>query len=480
MFHPIIIAAYQERLERQYAEALPGGRLERLPVETCLSWRRDLDRLWDPEARTPLRPLTQEEQVFVVNEQLLTAIDYPYWAQRYCVIQSEGQRLKPMYPLWESQELILAEVARMELVRQREGHPDGLLFNLLKGRQLGASTWTQSVLAHRTTTHAYVKSLIASDVPDNSGSQGLFGMLELVVANLPWWLKPGELFHNKDKHIVFRNGSSVIVESGKSMKGGLQEEGGQKGNIGRSKTYSTVHLSELSTWERPEQIDDGLMPAVPITPRTFMGRESTAKGRHNWWHMEWLLAEQGLGRCFNIFIPWYAERSKYWLPTPGAWIPSDDTLQFARRVQEKGPRYMRRAIALDPEQLYWYERKKLEAVEKGELFKFLEEYPAEPEEAFQYSGRSIFPIVVMDRLENQQRPLVDLLTVKPHLELIADQEAMITELQDEQRQMRATAAKAQTRAQDRVVETLTPQMVRQETPTLLEGEPAEDPQKEPA
>lgn len=471
MYHPRIIAHQIRKIEASLGDALPGGVLERLPVDTCQSWKRDLDRLWDPEGRQQTRELTQEEQRFVVNEQLLTKVDYQYWAERYCYIQSEGQRLKPMYPLWESQQLILGEIARMQLERRLQGHPDGILFNLLKGRQLGASTLTQSILAHRTTSHSYVKSLIASDVPENSGSQGLFGMLELVVAQLPWWLKPTELFHNKDKHIVFRNGSSVIVESGKSMKGGLQEEGGHKGNIGRSKTYSMSHLSELSTWERPEQIDDGLMPATPISPQTFMGRESTAKGRHNWWHREWLIAAQGLGRCFNIFIPFYAEKTKYWLPPPPGWVPLDDTLQFARRVQEKGPLYMHRAIQLTPEQLYWYESKKREALEKGELYKFLEEYPAEPEEAFQFSGRSIFPPVVMDRLENQQRPLIDLLTVKPHTELMADHDAMVEELRVEQQQMRATAQKAMERARDRIVESPTPELVREEIPTLLEGDP---------
>lgn len=472
MFHPDLIALKVERLERRLKTALPGGKLQAIPVETCHAMTRRLQQIWDPDRKQPTRALSQEEQAFVVNEQLMIKCSHPYWAQRYCFIQSEGQRLKPMYPLWESQRLIVEAVARLEKERWETKHPDGICANLLKGRQLGASTWTQSVLAHAATTHGYTKCLIASDVPENSGSQGLFGMLELCVANLPWWLKPAETFHTKDKHIVWKTGSSVIVESGKSMKGGLTEEGGQKGNIGRSKTYSKIHLSELSTWERPEQIDDGLDPAVPRTPRTFWMRESTAKGRHNWWHREWTVAEKGLGRCINIFIPWYAERSKYWLPTPANWVPLDDTLAFARRVEEHGPRYMRRTIRLDPEQLYWYERKKLEAAEKGELYKFLEEYPAEPEEAFQFSGRSVFPIAVVDRVERQQRPLIDLLTVRPHAELVADQEAMVAELAAEQRAMQRRAAEAQTRQAQITVEDPEPIPRQFETPAVTEVEPA--------
>lgn len=466
MFHPEIIARKVARLETALGTSLVAGRLQEIPVDTCHSMAKRLAQIWDPDKRQQTRALSQDEQEFVANERLMTKCSHPYWAQRYCLIQSEGQTLKPMYPLWESQRLIMEAVAQLEQERWATKHPDGICANLLKGRQLGASTWTQSVLAHGATTHSYTKCLIASDVPENSGSQGLFGMLELVVANLPWWLKPSETFHTKDKHIVWKTGSSVIVESGKSMKGGLTEEGGHKGNIGRSKTYSKIHLSELSTWERPEQIDDGLDPAVPRTPRTFWMRESTAKGRHNWWHREWQIAEKGLGRCTNIFIPWYAERTKYWLPVPASWSPLDDTLEFARRVEEHGPKYMHRKVVLDPEQLVWYERKKLEANEKGELFKFLEEYPAEPEEAFQFSGRSIFPILVIDRVEQHQKPLIDLLTVRPHTELLADHEAMIAELATEQREMQQRALVAAERHQAMVVDDPEPVVRRFEQPAV--------------
>lgn len=471
MYSQAVVAAQQEKLQQALGKALPNGRLQALPVAHCRDMTRRLTPLWDPQKRQQVRPLSQDEQAFVANEQLLTKIDYRYWAERYCMIQRGGATLAPMYPLWESQELILAELARVEEARWHEGHPDGLLPNTLKGRQLGASTFFQSILAHRITTHTYFKALIASDVPENSGSQGLFGMLELVVANLPWWLKPSEVFHTKDKHIVFRTGSSIIVESGKSMKGGLQEEGGQKGNLGRSKTYAGGHLSELSTWERPQQIDDGLMPAIPISPRTFLAKESTAKGRYNWWHREWLVAEKGLGRSFNIFIPFYAERSKYWLPCPGGWIPTDDTLAFARRVQEKGPRYMHRSVTLSKEQLYWYERSRAAAVEKNELFKFLEEYPAEPEEAFQYSGRSIFPVMVIDRVEKQARPLKDLWTIAPHADLLADKDALMAELKLQQATDKQAIAAEQLRRQGTPVEGPQAQRV-QPPPPPPDDEPA--------
>lgn len=120
MYAEAVIAVRQERLERELGGALPGGKLQRIPVEHCHAMVRRLAEIYDPKEGKPTRDFTQEEQVFVANERLLTKIDYPYWAQRYQMIQADGQRLKPMYPLYESQTLILAEIAFQEEKRWRE------------------------------------------------------------------------------------------------------------------------------------------------------------------------------------------------------------------------------------------------------------------------------------------------------------------------------------------------------------------------
>lgn len=682
MYHPEVVAA---RLAQILASPLGaafkaqfGGAPSPIPAEECHQRTRQLAAIWDARKGAPSRKLTEEEQRFVTNERILSKIDYRYFAERYSFIIHPAKGLTPIFPLFTSQELILGAIARVEHARWKEGHPDGLLCNILKGRQLGAclkpstrvltadlvwvpaeslvvgteivavdeespagrgnarrmrtavveakaevlepaceivlasgatvtcslshrwlyrtrtqtyarwrttadmrvggsirritelwgassledywmggmldgegsggakvsggaeftisqrpgpvferlrqyfaargyaaqedadqtvrrtkfgktpvprfslsrmnelfrligqtrptrflpirwwegktlpgkrvggygwdrivairplgprrlidlqtstgtfiaeglvshnSTLCQSILAHRAMTQTYTKGLIASDVPQNSGSTGLFGMLELTVEHTPWWLKPGEQYHTKDHHIVFTNHSSVVVESGKSMKGALQDDGGSKGQIGRSKTYGVSHLSELSTWENAGQIDDALMPAIPMTPRTFMAKESTAKGRHNWWHKEWMTTQAGNGRSFNIFIPWYAERSKYWAPCPTNWDPPDSVIAYAARVAEHGPRWMGgETYRLSKEQLYWYFLQRRAAEDKGTLYKFLEEYPAEPEEAFQYSGRSIFTPAQIDYLRNAAKPARFVYRVLPNT-LIAD------------------------------------------------------------
>lgn len=422
MYHPAVVEQMLEAVyaEPSFARLVPDGFTVH-SVATCRAMVRQLDDLWEPTRGVLTRPLTREEEEFILHEQLRCAADFHYWAERYAVINRAGQRIGPLYPLWESQDFTLARIGEIQQRRRAEGHPDGIFLNVLKARQLGISTLTEALLVHRATTQPHFRALIASDVPGNSGSEGMFGIAEHYLLHLPWWLKPREVGHKKDSHVFFASGARLLVESGKSMKGGLQEQGGVKGNIGRSKTYGGAHLTELSTWERPEQIDDGLIPTFPIDWGTLVICESTGKG-FNWWSDHWDAAEHGHDPRFsggNVFIGWYVEQSKYWLPPPAGWIPSPTTLEHARRVEREAPRWMGHGVHLTRPQLFWWETHRALAESKGELERFLEEYPATPTEAFQFSGRSIFPLAVRERIDGQARPLMDVWDVRVAAEAAA-------------------------------------------------------------
>jgi hypothetical protein len=218
--------------------------------------------------------------------------------------------------------------------------------------------------------------------------------------------------------LQFGTDSTLRTAWGKSSRGGLQKDSKSKGNIGRGRTHGILHLSELSTWERPEQIDDGLMPGVPRRARTFCVFESTAKGRHDWWHKHWLRAERGDGRFTNIFIPWYIVRDKYWLPVPEGWEPAPTTKQHAEEVERTSPLYlMGKTHRLRPEQMYWYEveRRAWESEDSLDfnLHKFTEEFPATADSAFQHAGRSIFPASVLERVKTYERVPEGMFHVRP-------------------------------------------------------------------
>ncbi len=296
-----------------------------------------------------------------------------------------------------------------------------MLIDILKARQLGASTLCSSILCHRTTTHPHTFGLLASDVPDNSAF--LYDMYERQLDHLPWWMKPTVVERVKNDEIVYDTGSRLFVGASKSTRGADKLKRGsiegKKGQLGRGRTVAVAHLSEIATWTNPQQIDSSFLPTVPYSPAVFVAKESTAQGwgPRNYWCQDFQIAKTGRGRFRAIFIPWYAEPTKYCLPAPLSWSPSDETLAHARRAEEYGPRWMHRTVSLTRDQLYWYETARAEADAKDLLSDFLQEFPADDEEAFQMAGHSIFTVKVIERIKAQSRPVIGMVDVRSNRQL---------------------------------------------------------------
>lgn len=400
MYHPSVIAARMAKSEEAF-----GITLKQHSVPACRDW---CDRLADGQSRD----LSVEEQQFIRNELLMVSCSYEYWAQRYATINIEGHGLGNMYPLLDSQRFILDRVAALEKRTWDGDSVDGILVNVLKAaRQVGVSTQAETMGAHRASTRNNLFGLVASDVPESSAF--IFDMFERAVENLPWWLRPPIKEHVKNTELLLEGGSHFWVGAGKSTRGTT----GQRGQLARGKALGFVHLSELSTWEAAEQIDDSLMPTVHINPNNLMMLESTAKGRGNWWHLHWKATRSGSSRFTNIFIPWFAE-GKYAIPPPTDWSPSQTTLEHARRCEEVAPRWLGRPFSPSRPQLYWYETTRSYYESKGALRLFLEEYGAiDDEECFQAAGISIFDADTLERIATQMRPLMGVLEVAPMQEL---------------------------------------------------------------
>ena len=402
--------AFRGRYPQWAAHGLPSYTLDDTAAYTA-----DLRAAVDEKGQ-PLRPLTADEQDFIAATALRIMIDYRYFAERFVAIDSEGYGLRPLFPLWESQAFVLKILGDLEWTREEEGHPDGLLLNVLKARQLGISTLAESLVAHRLLTKRQIRALVGADVEDQAGY--LFRMVDRLYQSLPWFLKPARLNFVKNREMVFNTQSYLKTAWGKSTRGALQSVTGQegtKGAIGRGQTFSTIHISELATWDNPEQLDSALLPAVPIASTTLVIFESTAEIAGDWWHQQWLAAAEGLGRFTNVFIPWYAEPLKYSLPAPIDWMPAAQTLQHAAKCERDAPRWLGHPTTLARDQLYWYERTRAYYQKKNELHKFLREYCADDQECFQYSGRAIFTLDQLDAIDaaGSRRPLQDVWAVEP-------------------------------------------------------------------
>lgn len=406
------------QVERTLRSTLPGGGLREYTVPEVQTFLHGFRDLFDKKGNKT-RELSPRESAFVQNERILGKLSWRYFAERYWTVNLAGQAIGPLFPLWESQNLILEELGRLEWERYEAGYPDGLIANVLKARQLGASTLVESFIGHRLATHSHVNGLLASDVPDNSNF--LYDMFERGIDYLPWYMKPTITERVKNDEMVFGTGSRLMMGASKSTRGAeSMNQKGTKGQLGRGKTVSIVHLSELATWVNPSQIDSALEPGIPKSPMTLWIKESTAQGRgpHNWWYMDWQLAKSNTSRSAAIFIGWYAEKEKYWLPYPASWTPSDETLKHAERIAETSPRWMHgRRYQCTKEQLYWYERTRAEKAAKDQLEDFLQEYPADDEEAFQLSGKSVFKVLLRERIRTQARPLLGMIDVQSRREM---------------------------------------------------------------
>lgn len=409
-------------LARPGFHALYPQGIPRYTVEDSAAFTTDLRAAVDDQG-VFTRRLTAEESAFIDATQLRNLIDYRYMAERFFQIDAEGYGLRSLFPLWESQAFVLQKLGELEWQRHIEGHPDGLLLNILKARQLGVSTLAETLIAHRLLTRRQVRALVGADVEDQAGY--LFRMVDRLYHQLPWFLKVARPNFVKNREMIFSTQSYLKVAWGKSTRGALQSVTGQegtKGAIGRGQTFSSVHISELATWDNPEQLDSSLLPAIPMAASTLVLFESTAEIAGDWWHKQWLAAAEGEGRFTNLFIPWYAEPLKYSLPAPMDWMASSHTLQHARKCELDAPKWLGHAATLSRDQLYWYERTRAYYQKKGELGKFLREYCADDQECFQYAGRAIFTfdqLEAIDTAGSQRIRQLDVWAVEPAREIAA-------------------------------------------------------------
>lgn len=372
----------------------------------------------DAETGQTIRLLTQEEEIFVAAAKVRVTVDAQFYLETFVWIDEEGHGLRPLFPLWESQRFLMNRLAVLEDRHLRDQHPDGLLVNILKARQLGMSTMAEALVSHRIFTNPYIRAISGSDVEEQA--KYLFRMVERIYANLPWFLKPAKIVpYQAGRELHLDNHSSLKAAWGKTTRGALQETGGKKGNIERGRTNSVVHISELATWDNPEQLDQALLPGVPVNPDSLLLYESTAELAGDWWHLHWQACEDGdTPRDWsNIFIPWCVEPTKYSLPAPVSWSPNDHTLKVAAQIEREMPRYVGERVVLNRDQLYWYETTRAYYLKKNQLFAFLREFPSNPTECFQYAGRSVFTPEDMERIDQAARPMIDVWRVEPSREI---------------------------------------------------------------
>ena len=237
---------------------------------------------------------------------------------------------------------------------------------ILKARQMGFSTVTESILFKETTTKFNVNTGIITHQDD--ATTNLFNMSKLMYDKLPLEMKPS-LKASNAKELVFNNDYGTGLNSKiRCMTAGTS-------GVGRSYTYTNLHISELAFWpgDKKETMT-GLLQAVPNLPGTMIIIESTANG-YEYFKDMWDKAVNGENDFIPLFVGWN-ELEEYQMPYTGFELTAEEI-----KLQED--------FNLTLEQLTW-RRWCIKNNCSSDIEQFKQEYPITPEEAFISTGYCYF------------------------------------------------------------------------------------------
>lgn len=250
----------------------------------------------------------------------------------------------------------------------KELHQKGLPIRIiiLKARQMGFSTLSESIIFKKTATACNVKSGIITHI--DSATKNLFEMSKLMLNKLPDPLKP-ELTHSNANELIFNNSDGTGLNSSiKCMTAGSK-------GVGRSATFNNLHISELAFWQGDKKVAmTGLLQTVPSNANSMIIIESTANG-YDYFKEMWDKAVKGENDFYPLFVAWH-ELKEYRKPYTG--------FELTEEEEE-----IKRIYNLDNDQLTW-RRWCIENNCSGDIEQFHQEYPACPQEAFITTGTCAF------------------------------------------------------------------------------------------
>src|SRR6516165_6849915 len=222
---------------------------------------------------------------------------------------------------------------------------------VLKGRQMGVSTYVAARFYHRTINSPGLRTIILGH--ERRASSNLFGIVKRFHENLPDNLRPSVGTSNAEELIFDKidSGYIVAVASGDAT--------------GRSATAQLLHASEAAFWDDLPMQMASLMQTVPDLDGTEIIIESTANGFNDFQAL-WRRAEAGESEFIPIFLPWSLD-ADYRRKVDADFVMDEEEHRLAELHN------------LDVEQIAW-RRAKINQL--GSADRFPQEYPLLASEAF--------------------------------------------------------------------------------------------------
>lgn len=262
--------------------------------------------------------------------------------------------------------------AQLQAQRAQTGKVRALV---LKGRQMGISTYVAARFYHATTMNFGRRTLIVAH--QQKSTNNLFDMVKRYHRNNPM---PVSTANSNAIELVFDklDGKYALATAGTE-------------DVARGMTAQLAHLSEFAFWTNGQKHMAGLGNTVPDVEGSEIIIESTANGLGNAFHQMWSDAEAGKSEYAAIFLPWFLEAEYRTVPRADLQLSAED-LEYQR------------AYGLDLAQMQWRANK---LATYGDGFRWLwsQEYPATAAEAFQTSTTNplINPTSVMAAVSSQYK-----------------------------------------------------------------------------
>jgi hypothetical protein len=373
--------------------------------------------------------LTSKEAQAIIRIANKCREDFTYAARNFFWI-TDKKRGAVLFSLWESQELIYEHMLRLKYKGKAQK------IQVLKARQLGASTLIEGLIAWKSMFFKNVNAIVVSYDPEHAAY--LFGIMQYIYDRMPWWLKPmcsareykdGLTFENPDQDDRRKNpglGSKVMVQAANKRTG-----------VGQGVRISAAHLSEYADWNPAyarDVIEEDLGNALAENAETFAVLESTGKGlgyAYDLWNKNVELGDEA--EWHPVFLPFFFESTRVIAP-PRGWHPEPPELQIRQRVStdwlrcnneeclQYHERYLKtedrdgyycstcgvgklQIYQLSDGQLYWMHRKRKNSEKDAESLKKLrQEMCSTAEEAWQTSGYQVFTEDSMSLVDSMVRP----------------------------------------------------------------------------
>jgi len=287
------------------------------------------------------------------------ALDLPYFARHCLKIVDKVGVVKPL-------EFNRTQRTIHERIEKQRRETGMVRVVILKGRQLGSSTYIQGRLFWKTLFQSNLSAFVLAHQVESTIK--IFGMAQRFRRNLPSDLQI-PLEKDTERSMIAVNNSSYSVGTAGSAQ------------IGRGMTVNLLHSSETAFYEAADEISVGLLQAVPDAPNSEMIFESTANGPSGFFYDLCMGAIAGRNGFLMIFAPWYWD-NQYQDKVP--------LLEAELTERERGYYSTCKDDGLTLNHLAW-RRRKIASLGDQE-WRVQQEYPTTIEEAFITSEARFFSL----------------------------------------------------------------------------------------